>query len=362
MLPAALAGLGVPLRGRSAGDLQLSRQQAYVVLLVDGLGVRQLRQFAHVAPTLAEATQVAPLRSTFPSTTAAAITSFGTGLPVGEHGIVSAAFEDDDGNALWPLSWKADPNPIATQPQATVFELAAAAGVAVTSVAPQRFVNSGLTRAALRGAGYAGAETVDEQVAAVSSALGAARRSGRPALVYVYFWALDKAGHGSGVGSPPYLAELAAVDQFTQRLAGLLGVAETLLVTADHGMIDVADEDRVDLEANHALRVGVRRVMGEPRARLVYTKRGHAAEVAATWARELGDAAVVKTRAEAARDWFGGSVDPHLEHRIGDLVVLPTGRRSLASDRVDRLVSGLRGQHGGRLPDETEIPLLAMRN
>lgn len=362
ILPAALAGLGVPLPGRSPGALTLQRQRAFVVVLVDGLGAGQLRQFASFAPVMAQATQVCPVSSTFPSTTAAAITSFGTGLPVGEHGIVSAAFEDDDGNALWPLSWQTDPNPIATQPQSTVFELAVAAGVAVTSAGPLRFANSGLTRAALRGAEYAGAETSQEQLNAVGAALGVARRGGQPALVYVYVPEVDKAGHASGVGSEPYLKALGAADEFVDQLASLLGEEETLLVTADHGMIDVTDDDRVDLEANRALRVGVRRIMGEPRARFVYTRPGCTPDVAATWRRELAGVAEVKTRAEAASEWFGGYVDPYLEHRIGDLVVLPTGRRSLISERVDRLVSGLRGQHGGQLPDETEIPLLALRN
>jgi hypothetical protein len=30
---------------------------------------------------------------------------------------------------------------------------------------------------------------------------------------------------------------------------------------------------------------------------------------------------------------------------------------ALVSDRVDRLVSSLRGQHGGLTPDEVEVPL-----
>ena len=57
-----------------------------------------------------------------------------------------------------------------------------------------------------------------------------------------------------------------------------------LYVTADHGMVDVGPDDRIDVDLLPALREGVAVLGGEPRARHVYAKPGAAADVAAAWA------------------------------------------------------------------------------
>ena len=43
--------------------------------------------------------------------------------------------------------------------------------------------------------------------------------------------------------------------------------------------------------------------------------------------------------------------------RIGDLVAVAQEDWALVSERVDRIVSGLRGQHGGLTDDEVLVPL-----
>lgn len=360
LLPAVASQLGVPRFSDPLGlaHSPLSGVASMVVLLVDGLGWQQLVAHDSLAPRTLSGFDLGPMHSTFPSTTAAAVTSFGTGLGPGMHGIIGSAFEVD-GTALWPLSWAADPNPIATQPERTVLEAAAAAGVAVASVAPARFAGSGLTRAGLRGGRYLGADTVEARVVAVAGELAAARRSRQRCLVYVYWPELDKAGHVHGVNSPQWRAELAVVDELVGELASLLQQGEGLLVTADHGILDVPDSARIDLDGLSAqLSPGVRRVLGEPRVRHVYTEPGRARAVLAAWQRTLAGRATVVGRDEAAATWFA-PVDPWYTDRIGDVVALAGHGLSLVSDRVDRIVSNLRGQHGGRDPREVEIPLLA---
>ena len=86
VLPSVAAGFGVPACRDTLG---LGAADRVVVLLVDGLGQRLLESHAALAPTLAAlAADAVPLRTTFPSTTATALASFGTGLPPGAHGLV----------------------------------------------------------------------------------------------------------------------------------------------------------------------------------------------------------------------------------------------------------------------------------
>jgi hypothetical protein len=83
-----------------------------------------------------------------PSTTVTSLTSLGTGLPPGGHGIAGFSFRcPGRATVLNALAWLQDPDPREFQPVPTMLERAAAAGVVVTRVLPARFQGSGLTEA-----------------------------------------------------------------------------------------------------------------------------------------------------------------------------------------------------------------------
>lgn len=358
LLPAVADVLGVPAythQGQWLAD-DVPRVRQMVVLLVDGLGDEQLAAHADIAPVLAgRLADLGGLAAPFPSTTSVSLTCFGTGLSPGQHGIVSTSFRLDDGSTLAPLSWKEQPNPIATQPEPTVLERAESAGVVVTTAGPAQHALSGLTRAGLRGGAYQGADTVADRVRVVRDVLLHCHGVRRPSLTYVYWPDLDKAGHIFGVDSEPYRRALQQVDQLVDALAGTLTDGSALLVTADHGLIDVSDEHRIDIEAEPQLRVDVETILGEPRERQVYCRPGQAQEVADRWARVLGDRAEVLLR-DQVLDLLGPVDDWYLD-RIGDVVAIATGQWAMVSTRIDSIVSSLRGQHGGLTAAEVNVPL-----
>lgn len=356
-MPSLLAGLGVP--GESDA-LALGDHQHAVVLLVDGLGevpLRRALESGAMAPTLSEALARGRVVSApFPSTTPVGLASLGTGLDAGCHGIVGASFVlPETGHVLWPLAWRDDPMPLAVQPEPTALERAASAGVRVTSVSPRAFRGSGLTVATLRGGEYRGADSFGERV---GGAIHAARGIG-PSLTYVYWGDLDKNGHVHGVDSAEWRAELELVDLLVSRLINVLPAGSRLVVTADHGMLDTSDDDRVQLDDHPTLRHGVAHIAGEPRVRHVYARGGAAAEVLDAWTQALAGRAVVMARHDAIADGWFGDVDPELAQRVGDVVAVATGSTVLASELVDSRSSALIGQHGAVTDDELRIPLLA---
>lgn len=363
LLPAVTGVLGVlpgPEHGRWLSDALAraglpDQPRHAIVLLIDGLGDQQLAAHTDLLPALSGMADLGPLAAPFPSSTAISLTSLGTGLPPGMHGIVGSTFRLEDGTTLNPLQWGAEPNPIATQPEPTLFERAAAAGAMVVTAGSTAHRNSGLTRAALRGGAYPGTDNPYHQVGVAHVTIELARRESRPSLTYAYWPSLDKAGHVHGVDSEPYRKELARVDTMVESMARLTGPDVLLLVTADHGMIDVPDDRRIDLEARPSLRVGVDTILGEPRVRHVYTKPGCAAQVRDTWAAELAGRAQVMTREEVAG--LLGPVDEWNADRIGDVVAIAQDDWALVSDRVDHRVSSLRGQHGGLTDAEVLVPL-----
>jgi hypothetical protein len=350
----AAAAIGVP---SFVDVLGIGPARQVVVCLVDGLGAALLERHRAIAPRLAALSGEA-ISAVFPTTTPVGMGSFGTGLPPGGHGIVGASFLlPETASLLFPLHWGTDPTPVAVQPEPTVFEAVARAGVTMATVSPAAYRESGLTRAVLRGAEYHGAETIDERVGEVAAILAAGARS----FCYVYWAELDRTGHEFGVDSDEWRAALRRADDLVGRLADTLPPGAALVVTADHGMVDCPAGDRVQVDDQPALMAGVHRIAGEPRARHVYARPGAAADVAAGWRETLGGAVRVMTRHEVVGSGLLGAVDPALADRVGDVMAVCTGTTMLAT-RYDGLVSSLIGQHGALSADEVLIPALVHRN
>ncbi len=321
-----------------------------VIVVIDGLGHHQLADHAHLAPTLA-AGQRGVLTSVVPSTTPVALTSLGTGLAPGAHGLVGAGFRYD-GGLLYPLAWGEYPRADEVQPESTWWERARRANVAVTIVSPRAYRAGGLTGAALRGGDYWGADGPGERVAAIAEAVARGDRS----LVYGYWEFLDRAAHMFGVDSPQYRAELVAADRWVEQLLRSLPAGVRMVVTADHGVIDCADV--VDLDDHPMLYEGVDEVAGEPRFRHVYTTPGAAGAVTDRWRTELRGMAHVLERDEAIElGWFG-PVDSETRSRIGDVIAVAEGTVRLAVPSRDAGVSALIGQHGALSAAEMDVPLI----
>jgi hypothetical protein len=359
VMPTVLAALGVP-EETAALPLDLPRRVA--VLLIDGLGAELLAAHAGLAPCLAElAVGGGTLGVGFPSTTATSLTSLGTGLPPGAHGVLGLTLRKPDGGLLTTLHWDAEAvDPLTWQPHPTAFERAAAAGVAVSAVGPRRFRGSGLNTAAFRGARPVGAESAGEVAAATLAELAAGPASAS-VLVYSYYGDLDATGHREGCGSAAWRFQLAHLDRLVEQIVGELPTDTALVVTADHGMLDVPDLGRIDFDAQPALQAGVELLAGEPRARYVHALPGAAADVLAAWRAVLGADWCVLPRGEAvAAGWFGPP-ERVREHLVGDVVAVPYTTGAVVASVSEPILSRLIGMHGGLTSAEQRVPLVVHR-
>lgn len=363
VLPAVAASLGARLPGRAgaAGEgLSLPEARRAVVALVDGLGLELLLRRGGHTPFLRGLLPGAyRLAAGFPSTTATSMGTFGTGLPPGAHGLVGyEAFMPEADRIFNELSWRDGPDPLEWQPHRTVFEELAAAGLDVTMVGPGYFDGSGLTRAALRGAtGFAAADQPADRVPATLAALQRMRRG----LVYLYWGEVDRAGHEHGCASWQWGQAAQEVDSELRALARSLPADTALYVTADHGMVDVPFDSRLDLATAPDLSAGVRHLAGEARAPQVHVNPGALEDVRVAWQARLGEAALLRTREEVLDlGWFGpGAARDAVAGRIGDLVVACHGEIAVVDSRTQPpLVLGLLGLHGSLTHDEVAIPLL----
>src|ERR1700733_4356358 len=327
------------------------------ILLVDGLGWEQLRDHPAAAPFLSElARNSRPLTAGFPSTTITSLASLCTGLPPGQHGMLGyQVLIPGTSRLLNGLRWDSRVDPQQWQPHPTIYQRAADAGVPAFHIAQSSFRGSGLTNALMRGAEYLPADTMGALAARAASALAEHSR----AYVTVYHGDLDATGHVFGVGSDAWFKQLTHVDKLAEHIAGSLPPDTVLYITADHGMVDVDAGDRIDIDAEPALRAGVAVLGGEPRARHVYARPGAAQDVLATWRDLLGDRAWVLPREEAIKEGWFGPVDPVLAERIGDVVAAAAGTAALVATQAEPRESALYDMHGSLTPSDQLIPALA---
>lgn len=359
VLPAALAAIGaeaaVTDRDAEADRVRLGVPQArhVVVVMVDGLGHLQLDARRGHAPFLRSIVS-ATVTAGFPTTTATSLTLFGTGHPAGRTGMMGYTTLNERTQGLANLvSWDGAYRAEDWQPMPSLLANAAEQGFLVTTLGKRTFAGSGLTHAALRGGQFVGAELLVDRI---DVALGAARE---PGVSYCYWGELDAAGHKYGWNSDEWVAALEDADRELSRLARELPKGAVMVVTADHGMVDVTGAPRWDVGADSRLAQGIATVAGEPRALHLHTRPGAAEAVATTWAEVLEDHAVVMTKEEAIAGGVFGEVSDLARERIGDVIVAMTGRACVMDSRTQSPQSmALVGMHGSLTPEELIVPLL----
>lgn len=321
-----------------------------VLLVLDGLGWEQLQDRLPLAPAMA-AFEGGPLCTVAPSTTAAALTSISTGLAPGRHGVVGYRMVIDDA-VLNVLRWSTpDGDARRSIPPASIQSSAPFAGERPPVVTRAEFARSGFTLAHLDQTRLTPYRMASTLVTEVRRLLGA----GEP-FVYAYYEGIDKVAHEYGLAEH-YDAELTAADRLVADVAAVLPPGAALVVTSDHGQVDVGE--RVITPAPEVLRL-VRLQSGEARFRWLHARSGQSEALLAAAIEHHGDTAWVVTRDQiAAERWFG-VLEPAAAARLGDVALV--AREPVAfDDPADSGPYHLIGRHGSLTAAEMLVPLLATR-
>ena len=315
--------------------------ETYVLVLFDGLGVAQLEHEG--ARSFAEAS-AGVLDAPFPSTTSVSLATIASGLAPSQHGQVAhLTWMPDVGEVVNCLKWltlagqPVSYDYLSVLPAPNLWERLRAAGVEPITVQPGDFSGSPLSRVLYRGARFEPAWDVDDLVTAT---LQLATEPDRFIFTYVPY--VDFAGHVWGLESAEFAEAMGLAVSVWEGIAAALPRHAVLLGTADHGLKEFGDEQKL--------------LVRDPRfdgLRFAGDSRGvHA------W----GDPAVVDELAE----FTGGAlVDPL--PLLGPEPSSATKERSapqllLAPSDIAVLPKGfdkrLRCYHGGLTREELEIPLL----
>ncbi|KAB5607755.1 alkaline phosphatase family protein [Bifidobacterium jacchi] len=366
LLPAVSAAIGVPIATPVHPDpercrvaLGMPKASSAIVVLVDGMGYWNLAMRLGHAPYLRslmnESANQRPISTCTPSTTVAAMGTFGTGTCPGLTCMTGYTQRNPDTGALCQLiGFKEAPDPLDLQRQPTVFERLDERGVRVTTVGLPKFADSPLTKAALRGPAYVG------DISPSQRALAACRAARSAGLTYLYIRDADKIGHNYGWNSQRWIAAFERIDAQLALVRRNAPKGTLIVVTADHGMIEADPGQRIDIASEPLLSAGVAMVGGEPRAPMLYAETdANADDIASRWRERLGDAALVLTRGEALADGLFGPIDARVPTMLGDVIVAARAQTTIVdsrsqTDKATRLPS----VHGSRTMMEMDIPCL----
>jgi hypothetical protein len=182
--------------------------------------------------------------------------------------------------------------------------------------------------------------------------------------VYAYWPRFDTLAHMHGISSDETYEHFLEIDSaLSQVIDRLSGTPTTLIITADHGLIDVPEGDVVFLSDHPQLAECLSQpVCGEARAAYCYVHPAKARDFEEYVAKHLGDVCTCVTSEELiSKGYYGlGERHPALSDRTGDYILLMHGTKVL----VDRLLGErehvMVGYHGGLSDGELYVPLVVV--
>ena len=325
--------------------------ESIVLVLVDGLGLENLLAFAGHAPNLMRAYRSRPesIRSEVPSTTVLSLASLATGMRAGEHGLTGyTVLDSQSGDRVNLLSgWE--------QGQAYVSDWKSFQTLAerhpgrVRAIAPAIYADSGFTKLTLAGTEFIGVSDLDERFQRASVE---ARKSG---VTYLYVPELDQTGHRHGPKSAEWITVLEAIDSCVQTLASS---GARVVLTADHGMVQVDESDHVYLESLDALQGVNFETAGDTRCAFIHLADPEdSVSVRERLAIELSSICFATTWDELVE--AGWQVSGTSRATTPDVVLLAKAGIALYDRRSAKPQSlKMLGHHGSITDTETRVPLI----
>ncbi len=343
---------------------RIGRDRPLLFVLVDGLGC-VFEGLTRPDGLLASAEHI-QLRSVFPSTTAAALTTIATAEWPGTHGVpawYTHLHRNDITATILPFVERNSERKLqefGVRPQDAFVHPSrmATIGGALRTYHPRKISDSEFTNYQ-RGA--AATDPYDHLRDAVESVLSRIVDQQEGGIHYLYLPMVDSAAHRDGPNAPATLRALEAVDAALTVIAEAVDGRVRIAVSADHGELQVTSAEKSlflpDDEIIDELHTPPH---GEPRVPMFCVRPGREDAFAGEFGTRWGRVWALLTQAEAEElQLFGPDpLSQHAAERIGSHIAVSATRNVLIYGEAGNRVSALNGFHAGMRSEEMEIPLL----
>jgi hypothetical protein len=388
----ALSLLGVDSGRRilpkdALGDTETAGVENVVLMLFDGMGYREWSRQGNQGffDTFSKKGSVRPITTVFPSTTAAALTTVSTGLTPQEHGLPEWFVymdELDEVIATLPFTKAGESgrdtlvgqfDPRSLFDGHTIFERLKGDGVRCMSLTNRALAYSAYSKVSRKGSEVLPYASASDLAVSLRRQLEGAR--GRN-FFYVYWSYVDTIEHIYGPNTDEAAVEASLISHaffegFLSKLDREAARKTLILATADHGQINVIPEKTLYMNRfrklagflEHGQTGKTIPPWGSARDAYLRIKEANLDEAKQYLEERLkGVASVLKTNEAIDMGLFGvNRASRKFRRRVGNLMILPYGTKTVWYRYRKRDSLDLRGHHGGMTKDEMTIPLAAAR-
>ena len=302
---AALAGVDQLERSPNSRAMSdaIGEPEHIVFVLADGLGTHFIEDELGAGSWIARHL-VQPIRSVYPSTTSAAITSLATGRWPGTHSIVgwwNYLPQLGEPAVILPFLRLSDGVPLQECSDLTAADVIGHPALVsqmtrdTAVVQPRAIINSAYSTYLGAGARRIAYDNLSEAVGAIATLV---RDAPRPTYTYWYVPHVDHQAHEHGCTSSEVRAALLEVDASVAALAGRLqGASARIVLTADHGHLDASA--RIPLAGDDPLCDHLRAApSGDMRLSFFHVRRGEHEAFEGEFRSRFGDHFVLITTEE----------------------------------------------------------------
>lgn len=326
------------------------RAKIKILLVLDGLGLHQLLLHINRLDVFQQF-HISSIDTVLPSTTAAALTSITTGATPLEHGLVGYRLVAGNSSVLNVLRWQIkEPNdaislfaPSVLQPIEPFFSKNPAV------VTRSEFRHTGFTLAHLRSARFYGWRVTSSIPVIVKELI-----SNKEKFIYLYYDGIDKAAHEYGLGHF-YSAELDFINNFLGKLLENLPKSSCLIITSDHGQVNV-DDNLIALDSSILQLIWL--MSGEGRFRWLHARSGADKELYQELKLRYSDVAWIISKQQMIEEkWLGNFSNNEILGRLGDIAIVAKEPVAFL-DPDDTGELKLISRHGSATIEEVEVPLM----
>ena len=367
------------------GGTETSGVDNVILLLCDGFGYNEWKRQERkgFVGALSSKGSVRPISTVFPSTTAAALTTVTTGLTPQEHGLPEwYVYMDEVGEMIVTLPFSrvgdrgrdtlvGQMNPKTLFDGETIFSKLRAGGVKCTSLISRSLAHTSYSSISRGGSEVIPYTWASDLTVSLRRLIEGSR--GRN-FFYVYWSYVDTVEHVYGPNTDESEVEASLISHafqegFLSKFDREAAKRTLILVTADHGQIQVEPRKTLYMNRYRKLTQSLERnpsggpILPWGSARDVYLRveETKLEEVRLYLERKLEGVASVMTTKEAIDHGLFGMGKPTKKflRRVGNLMILPHGVKTVWFRYREMDPLSLRGHHGGLTRDEMTIPLAA---
>ena len=359
-----------------------------IFLLLDGLGYKLIQHAlsgkggvlslqSFLDPS--KGTIFHPITSVFPSTTSTATTTLHTGLTPQEHGVLGYTMYLEEIGAIAEmlkftplLGGRESLFDMGFQPETfinaeTIHQKLARNGIVSNFYIQKWIVDSGLSKITIRGSEIYPHFSASDMFVSLRKNL----ELGRSKFHFAYFASPDSIAHHRGPLGDEFASEVDSLFYILRRelidkLDSNIAKKTTIIVSADHGLINIEESNIIDVRDHHELgRMLKVPPTGDSRVAFLHAKNGMQDRVIDYFNSNPSFAnkfEVASSQHMLERGLLGlGKVKEEVYDRIGSVIAIPKVPVAIENSDIDPRPLPVPGRHGGLSEDEMLVPLIARR-